>query len=388
MKFCLVCNEYPPATHGGIGPVTQHLATGLAELGHEVNVVGIYDQTVDSSEESGLVMVHRLAKVGHGILGELQSRFKLTRYIGSLHRQKEFDLIEAPEWRGDTAWLRINAPVVLRLHTSHVVDRKMTKASPPSRLVGYFENLALKRATAVCAVSADIARKTAQAFPCFEQRLRFEKVPVVHNAIEVEMFRPGSEPRQPAMLCFAGSLKPVKGVENLLKAFERVLNASNCCLVLAGSDTRTASGDSYLEACFEKVPVKVRAHVEVLGRLSREQVAALFRRAAVVVLPSLQEACPMVVMEAMASGAPTIFGACGPHSEIIENGVDGLVCDPHSPDDIAEKILCLLSDQEKALALGRAARLRAERNFTIERFLQGTLDFYSEAIARYHGREE
>lgn len=382
MNICLLCNEYPPAPHGGIGPVTRQLAEGLLGFGHKVHVVGVYGQSQDSIEAINGVRAHRLSRVGVGPWGEVRTRLKLADYVSRLHEQERFDLVEAPEWRGDSALLRLDCPVVLRLHTSHIVDRMITDSSRPSQMTRFFENLALRRASAVCSVSADIARKTMRAFTCFEKRGRLEKVPVILNAIELSKFTPASQPRLPNAIGFAGSLKPIKGIENLLKAFERVLEKTESRLVLAGPDTKTSSGDSYLDYCFSQVSAAVRERVEVLGRQPRDQVAALFRQASVVVLPSLQEACPMVVMEAMACGAPVIFGACGPHDEIIEEGIDGLTCDPYSPDDIAARILQLFTDPAKAANLGTAARLRAERDFTEERFLRQTLDFYAETINR------
>lgn len=383
MKLCLICSEYPPAPHGGIGPVTRQLATGLVRLGHAVEVVGLYDLPKDAVELIDGVTVHRLARVGHGLWGELRSRLKLTRYLEQLQRRMCFDLLEAPEWRGDTAFLKADVPVVLRLHTSHVVDRMVTGSTRPGRLLRYFENRALCRADRVCTVSSDIAKKTAEAFPAFGQRMLREEVPVILNAIELQTFRPALEPRRKNLLAFAGSLKPKKGIENLLLAFDLVQQRTACRLALAGSDTRTIDGESYLEACLDRISAEGRARVDVLGRRSREEIASLFCRATVVVLPSLQEACPMVVMEAMACGAPIIFGACGPHAEIIEEGVDGLTCDPRSPADIAKKTLQLLTDPVQAARLGAAARLRAERDFAEERFLQQSLDFYVETISRY-----
>lgn len=383
MKLCLICNEYPPAPHGGIGPVSQQLARGLVGGGHAVEVVGLYDLSKDTVEEIDGVIVHRLSRVGRGIVGELRSRLKLTRYLERLQRKIHFDIFEAPEWRGDTAWLRVDVPVVLRLHTSHTVDRLVTGQGRPGRLIRFFEDQALRRANRVCTVSADIAQKTAAAFSCFRERVAREEVPVILNAIELNTFRPDLEPRQTSLLVFAGSLKPKKGVENLLKAFDIAHNQTKCRLALAGGDTTAKDGGSYLDFCLRQISAEARQNIEVMGRCTRDEIARLFCRGAVVVLPSLLEACPMVVMEAMACGAPTIFGACGPHAEIIDAGVDGLTCNPRSSADIAEKILFLLNHPDQAAKLGVAARLKAVKVFTEERFLRQTLDFYNETIARY-----
>lgn len=88
----------------------------------------------------------------------------------------------------------------------------------------------------------------------------------------------------------------------------------------------------------------------------------------------------MVPIEAMACGAPVVFGACGPHDEIIDDGVDGLICDPREPRDIADKILTLLGDDAMREAMGRAAREKAEKNFSLDVVMAQNLVFYERVI--------
>ncbi len=381
LNVCLICNEYPPAVHGGIGSVTKQLAEGLVKLGHQVWVVGMYDQIDDVVSIANHVVVHRFARKGRGGIGELNSRRRLASRIAMLHKVHRFDIIEAPEWRGDSALFRVDCPVVLRLHTSHVVDRMVT-GRRLSRLTAYFEKIALTRANGICAVSGDIARKTFQAFPAFRRRVAMADVSVIHNAIELSSFQKSGAEREPGLIVFAGTLKQVKGVENLVKAFALVLEKRDCRMVLAGADTRVADGRSYLDVCLEGVEPGIRSNIEMLGWQPRENIPRLFQSASVVVLPSLQESSSMVAMEAMACGTPTVFGACGPHNEIMENGVDGLVCDPHDPVDIADKVERVLGDPEFASRMGTAARLRAEAQFGEERFLQQSIAFYQQTLQK------
>ncbi len=180
----------------------------------------------------------------------------------------------------------------------------------------------------------------------------------------------------------AGKVVHLKGQVSLDKEGV-IVGERDFRLLLAGSDSRTPNGDSYLDSCMGNIAPTTRERIDVLGRCTREELVGLYCRAAAVVLPSLQEAFPMVVMEAMACGAPTIFGACGPHNEIIEDGVDGLVCDPHSPKDIANKVLSITGSLSEVKRIGVAARKKAETCFTEERLLRQTLAFYRNIQAKY-----
>ncbi len=101
MRLCFICNEYPPARHGGIGIFTQILARALVGAGHEVRVVGIYPPACPSPEfeDDHGVRVWRLREPVcrfHWVV----ARFHLYRTVSQWARREEIDLVEVPDYEG------------------------------------------------------------------------------------------------------------------------------------------------------------------------------------------------------------------------------------------------------------------------------------------------
>ncbi|RMF85048.1 MAG: glycosyltransferase family 1 protein [Nitrospinota bacterium] len=82
------------------------------------------------------------------------------------------------------------------------------------------------------------------------------------------------------------------------------------------------------------------------------------------------------LLEAMAMGKACVAGAEGALQENVEDRRSGLVVDPEDPREIAEAILCLLQDRQRAAQMGREARRRVERCFTEKHRVERTVEVY------------
>lgn len=96
--------------------------------------------------------------------------------------------------------------------------------------------------------------------------------------------------------------------------------------------------------------------VDFHGRLHGEQLAAAYRDAAVLALPSLREAFGMVVTEAMATGLPIVAVNGGGISTLVDDGKDGLLVPPRNPKALAIALKTILTDPESASAMGQTGR--------------------------------
>jgi glycosyltransferase involved in cell wall biosynthesis len=124
---------------------------------------------------------------------------------------------------------------------------------------------------------------------------------------------------------------------------------------------------------------RIRRHgltnVRLEGRLDSERLAECYRRATAVVMPSTHEGLPLVMLEAMATGAPVVrYGL----PELRETGGDGIVTvEPRTPDALAAALRDLLADRERRERLSTAAAARAaaytwpQVAVTVERLYQG-----------------
>jgi L-malate glycosyltransferase len=100
----------------------------------------------------------------------------------------------------------------------------------------------------------------------------------------------------------------------------------------------------------------------------------------VFVLPSLMEGHPLAVLEAMAAGKPIVATAVGGLAEAIEEGRSGLLVPPGDADALADAVVSLLRDPERAARLGREARRTLEERFSLEKSVRANEDVYRSAL--------
>lgn len=221
------------------------------------------------------------------------------------------------------------------------------------------------RATCLAAVSQWVADQVPADFPS----IRTERE-VIYNAVDSDLFRPPEGPasRDPGLVVFVNGLEPRKGVAELLLSFNRWgREHPESRLLIIGADSGPASdGLTYGQRCLAAVDTDLRDRVTLAGRQDRHAyIVPALQRAAVAVYPSKIETFGIAPVEAMACGCATVYSHTGPGPEIIEHGVDGLLCDPLDPDDITSHISRLLADRDLAARLGAAARRTVESRFAL-----------------------
>jgi len=95
------------------------------------------------------------------------------------------------------------------------------------------------------------------------------------------------------------------------------------------------------------------------------------RSCRVLVLPSLSEGLPRVLIEAMACGKPVIGTNVGGIPSLIRDGVNGFLVPPNSPEALAEKIIYLLLREGEAARMGAKGREFVAQTFSTEKYVEG-----------------
>jgi len=183
--------------------------------------------------------------------------------------------------------------------------------------------------------------------------LQPDRVAVVPNGVDLVRFRPGAAPREPAELLFVGRLAPQKNVDALLEATAELRDAGH-------RPTVRIVGDGGERARLQAKAARLGlSNVVFAGRQTPAEIADAYARATVVVLPSTHEGMPLVLLEAMAAGAPVVASAL---SEIVEAGGDAiLTIDPADPHALASTLRRVLEDPPLRDRLSEAGRTRARR---------------------------
>jgi len=382
MRICLLCNEYPPGNHGGIGTFTRGIARGMTALGHQVWVAGVYPNVSSLVEEDDEgANVQRLPTTpGGGRRAFFADRIRLARFIQSLVLRESIGVVEAPENGGWSSALRVPAVRVVRIHSSHFLLTGNCRKQR-GRLIALAERFALRRATHLAAVSERIGEGARRYYR--GSGIRRRAIPVIHNGVDTGLFRRRDySERSVGKIVFAGTLKPQKGVVHLLAAFQSVAAEDpSARLALAGRDTVVA-GKSYRKVaiCEAGITDETLNRIDWLGHVPSEELPSLYASASVCVFPSLAESFGLVVAEAMACCRPVVYTDTAVGRELIEDGEDGRLVPPSDPHILAGTIRDLLSQPEFAAGLGRNAASKVEREFSLDRCVELTLDLYWEAL--------
>jgi glycosyltransferase involved in cell wall biosynthesis len=247
---------------------------------------------------------------------------------------------------------------------SHMHIENAFRTSPGRGAQVRLDNATARLCTAIVAVSdATRASLERQGYPQ-------SKLHTIHNGIEEPPpVDPAELAPRPTILQVA-RLAEVKGQRTLLRALAQ-LDAS---AVLVGRDIEHA-GAYERELRDEAHRLGVSDRVVFAG--GRDDVPALLAACDVFCLPSSAEGLPIVVLEAMASARPVVASAVGGTPELVDDGVTGLLVPPESPEALASALASLLSDPERARALGEAGRDRVRSEFSLERSTARVLDLYT-----------
>jgi glycosyltransferase involved in cell wall biosynthesis len=170
---------------------------------------------------------------------------------------------------------------------------------------------------------------------------------------------PGGEgPEEPGFFLFVGRLRIRKGVEVLLEAMKILRDRHPEARLLIAGDGEHRGSLERRAAELELGPV-----VRFLGRCDAARVRGLLRGARALVVPSIYEGMPLVVLEAMEAGVPVIASEVSGIPEVVEDGGTGWLVLPEDPGDLADALAEALVDPAEAARRGEAGRRRVEERF-------------------------
>ena len=237
---------------------------------------------------------------------------------------------------------------------------------------------ALAKVDTVICVSDYIRRSAVQHFPEFA-----DKFTVVFNATDPEVFKPYGqqaieqlrdiltiEPNKTYLL-YVGRLTEIKGVHVLIEAFCQIhTQLPNTRLIIAGSSFFDGAAKTAYEQSLVKLAKPVSEAIIFTGFIPHEKLKYLYSGVNIVVLPSVwQDPCPLVVLEAMASGTCLISTAVGGVPEILIDGVNGLLVKPGNAVEIAQAVSEILKNPIKKAEIEHMARKQITKDYAWNRLV-------------------
>jgi glycosyltransferase involved in cell wall biosynthesis/O-antigen/teichoic acid export membrane protein len=337
---------------GGTGTNLYGQVSRWIAAGHRVDIVSCSYPGASPVERLGPLTLHRV--------GGRSTVFPRVIWRGLRGRLPEADVV-LEVINGITfltpLWLRApHVALVHHVHREHYVEEMGRKGRVAALLLETLPLKALYGETRFLTVSESSAAEIA------EHGIPRDRIGVRHNGVELAAFQPEGERTAEPTLLYLGRLKRYKHVEQLLDVLEA---APEAVLEIAGDGEHRPAIEREVDR--RGLGERVRLH----GHVSEEHKRELLRRSWVHVTASSVEGWCLTVMEAAASGTPSVARAVGGLPESIQHGRTGFVAE--TPDQFVEHTRRLLDDRALREQMGRAARERAE-TFTWDRTARDTLE--------------
>ncbi len=289
--------------------------------------------------------------------------------VQKIYKDFPFDVIFAT-WAYPDAFAaslvarQMNKPLVIKVHGT---DVNVTSQYFLRRLM---IKHALNQAKKVIAVSYPLKEKL------IKMGIAAEKIVVIPNGIDAETFKrldktecqnKLSLPRDKKNVVYIGNLVPIKGVQYLIEAFENV--SDHACLHLVGD------GDDRKK--LEKIVNErnLSGNIKFYGRRPHQEIPYWLSAADVFCLPSLNEGCPNVILEALACETPIVATKVGAIPEMILSEEQGMLVEPANAQALAETINMVITKPRNYFSTIQPKKLSWQENAgRVKEVLQGALN--------------
>ena len=376
MHIGLITSEYPHSKvlhAAGIATSIKNLAVTLVAKGVDVTVF-VYHQNEDAIIEDNGVVIHLIQKKTYSFLTWYKYRKDIQCYVNKVVKKKHISVLEAPDWTGITAFMNFKVPLVIRFHGSDAYFCKLDNRKQKFKNF-MFEKLALQKASAFITPTTYAGIETQKIFG-----LDKKKIKTIHYGLQLDHFI-NKTPKQynANSILYIGTIIRKKGVLELAQIFNTVIESNpKAKLVIIGGDApdiKTGNRSTYalMEGLFTK---KAKQSVTYLGKIPYAEVKTEIEKAQVCTFPSFAETLGMVTIESMALQKPVVNTSIGWAQELIDDGVNGYLVHPTHISLYAEKICSLLSNTELCSTIGKAARLKVENTFDIEKQADKNIAYY------------
>ena len=383
MHIGFLTPEYPQsrfAPSGGLGTSIRNLAASLVSKGIKVTVF-VYGQKEDEEFQQDDINFVSIAQKNYRAFGWFLYRKYLEKILNETCLKNGIELIEAPDWTGISAFMKLKVPLVIRCNGSdaYFCELEGRKQKAKNR---FFEKKALSAADRVLAVSSFTAMETKRILGLKRE------IEVIPNSLEVDNFSPSKIEAEKDRILYFGTLIRKKGVLELAGIFNILVEKKpEVEFILIGKDvTDIFENRPTLELFKERLTAEALNSLTYINEVSYEEVKDHIAKASLVVLPSFAEALPMTWLEAMAMEKALVTSNIGWAKEVMIDGETGFTVDPKDHQAYVDKILYLLDHPEVAKTMGQSARKRVEKKFATRVVVEQNITFYQQVLREYSNK--
>lgn len=389
----------PVEKGGGIEGYILMLSKSMVKMGHTVTLLDRkYSLDDPDTEDFGGVRIVRLnARRFAGFRLNLRfalSQLWMARYANKYIKQADYDVVHVHTSVAGLCLSMINRKLRNSLfYTSHATRRTkdaVTSLGLMDRMTLLLENQMVKQVRKTVTLNEMVREKLITSV-----KIKPERVISLPVIIDTERFSPvidtGDIKQRYGLdgqffILFVGRIRADKGVEYLVRSSNIVINdhsRDNVRILLVGPMEEFGSESNTQSPYLQKINGLIQNYglsesVRLTGPLPLDDLRKLYAACDIFVLPSLTEAMPTAVLEAMASGKAVIATKVGGIPRQIKPGENGILINPGDEKELAEAIEYLINNPEERERMGRMGREIAEDEFSSDKIAERLIRVYQD----------
>ncbi|MFS0516954.1 glycosyltransferase [Nostoc sp. UIC 10607] len=387
IRICITTLEYPPDI-GGVGESVHRISQMLINSGYEVHVAVFRSKqrlvsdgsrrraSCTSTLQDG-VFVHRIKSAVRNQTTEIQDFFSDVYFqLKCLHQKHSFDLFHA-FFMNETGYVTTllakenDVPVINSVRGSDL-HKHIFNPKNHAQIAWILENSAW-----VTFVSRDLLKRASVISPSVKLKssafwnsiapINFEQFPTPSLINELPGIVIGS----------SGRFRDKKGIEFLLDACAQLSKELDLTLLLIGDFVEKER--EYWEQQVQQSGIGNR--LRITGITSRQEALAYLPHLDIFAIPSLHDGCPNTLLEAMLASRAIIGTRVDAIAEIIEDGVDGLLVNPGSTEELIAALRYLATQPELRQKLGAGAKTKVTQQLAPSVEYQNWMNVYQRVLA-------
>lgn len=363
---CRVLHVINGEDYAGAERVQDSLALRLPALGFDVGFACLKPRRFAAMRQATSAPVYELP---------MRSKFDWSpaRRLARLVREEGYSILHSHTPRtalvGRAAAALARVPLVHHIHCQTAVEVGGRRWQDKLNLL--LERIATYRAAKIIAVSPSLRRYLLR--HGYSQR----EVRLVTNGVPTRGETPA--PRPARTLGIIALFRPRKGLETLIEALALVRRA--------GYDVGLRAVGRFQSAAYEREIRELAASLQVESAIDwagfQQDIGAELKRMDIAILPSLvSEAMPMSVLEAMSAGVLVVGTAVDGITDLIEDGVDGLLARPGDARHLADTLMRALGDDAERHRLALAGYRKQADHYSDLAMALGVAEVYEEVLGR------
>jgi glycosyltransferase involved in cell wall biosynthesis len=355
VKILVLNYEYPPIGGGG-GRVSQVLGRQLARRGHQITVLTSRIQGMERDDWTDGYRVHRVQ-----CFRRRADRCTVPEMFAYVIASAAPAVALARRWRPD------GIPYVVTAHLGDVPGGVPEQTEGLFRWLGRFTVPIWRSASAVTAVSSFTAGLSERAYGISPL--------VIPNGMDVSRYPTTvRRPSSPIRFVWVGRFQAQK---NLLFGLQRLVDVQDLDwrldLVGDGPDREEAEGLTRATGLSDRVTFH--------GWVTPDEADRVMAGADVLYVTSLSEGLSLVTVQALACGLAIVGSRIGGLTDVVEDGVNGLLCSLEDPEAFVKALRYVCEDPDRLIRMKAASRARAER-FDLERVTDRYEEVFRAVVAR------